>query len=63
MCRFTDAGRPKILRAFELAFQRPFTHPDAAGRGDYRRAMFGQAQRLAEVFLGERPAYVGLETR
>ncbi|ETX03376.1 MAG: hypothetical protein ETSY2_33635 [Candidatus Entotheonella gemina] len=56
-CRLTDEARKKVTQAFEKAFSRRVTHPDAGGSCDYRRAISLQAQRLVAVIKGEQTRY------
>ncbi|MBL8140709.1 MAG: CRISPR-associated endonuclease Cas1 [Acidobacteria bacterium] len=56
-CRLTDGARKTVLRAFELALNRPVRHPDAGERCDYRRVLALQARRMAAVIAGERDGY------
>ena len=56
-CLMTDAARKTATAAFENAFNRSVTHPDAGERCDYRRAIALQAQRLVAVIQDGIPDY------
>jgi CRISPR-associated protein Cas1 len=56
-CLMTDAARKTATTAFENAFNRSVTHPDASERCDYRRAIALQAQRLVAVIQDGSPCY------
>jgi CRISPR-associated protein Cas1 len=56
-CLMTDETRKTVTRAFEMAFNRAITHPDAGESCDYRRAIALQAQRLVAVIQGQQPTY------
>jgi CRISPR-associated protein Cas1 len=62
-CLLTEEARKTVTRAFETAFNRAVSHPDAGGRCDYRRAIALQAQRLVAVVKGEQPLYRPFLTR
>lgn len=62
-CLLTDEARKKVTRAFESALNRTVSHPDAAGKCDYRRAIALQAKRLVDVILGRELAYSPFLTR
>ncbi len=58
-----DAGRKKILLAYERRIDQLVTHPVFGYRISYRRVLEVQARLLARHLLGEIPAYPEFRTR
>jgi CRISPR-associated protein Cas1 len=59
----TDAGRARLLRAYERRMDEMVTHPLFGYRISYRRVLEVQARLLARYLGGEIPEYPGFTTR
>ncbi len=59
----TDAGRRRVIAAYERRVRVMLAHPVFGYRVSYRRAIELQARQLAAVIDGQLPEYVPLTTR
>jgi CRISPR-associated protein Cas1 len=59
----TEAGRTRLLRAYERRMDELVTHPLFGYRISYRRVLEVQARLLGRYLTGEIPEYPGFTTR